>query len=365
MKRYLEIAGELRARMDSGRLRPHQKLASQNELATEFGVCQATVQKSLKELERAGLLWTHPGKGRFVADREVRSRTWTLGVILFDMEHLTHPVTSQRLSGITDVTAEAGYHLNILAMNGQMAPSRQPANGTGLFGSFDPATIDGAIVLAQETDAGTVHKLADLMPTVWMDAPNAAGIASVNLDYLGGGFAAAQHLIGLGHERIALLTPRLERFWVARQQYDGARLAVGQSRGGRVLLELHVAETFAESEGYRLGAEILATDGGPTAVICASDELALGFWVAAVEAGRSVPKDLSLVAWNDTITPAQIPVSLTTIRMDFRGAGMTGARTLLAMIDEPGSRPSPEPFGGQLVVRASTAAPRRSRSPIS
>jgi DNA-binding LacI/PurR family transcriptional regulator len=313
MKPYLSIAHEIRQRVRSGVLRPNERLGSQNELAVEFRVSPATVQKSLKELEREGIIWAQQGKGRFVADPGRRTRTWTIGVVLFDLAHLVHPVIGQRLAGIRGVIGQAGYHLSAFAMN---------VNGEAVnrwLESINSSRIDGAIVIAQEPDVRTIRRLACNVPSVWMDAPFVEErLVCVSLDYLGGGFAAGRHLIELGHRRIGFLGPELDRYRVASEQHEGARLAVEQLGGpAAVLVHLETAD-YTESAAKTTFGRAVSGGDYPTALIAASDELARGAWAACQEAEIVIPRDLSLVAWNDTIALNEIPLPLTTVRMDFR-----------------------------------------------
>jgi DNA-binding LacI/PurR family transcriptional regulator len=162
----------------------------------------------------------------------------------------------------------------------------------------------------------------------------------------------------LGHRRIGFLGPELDRYRVASEQHEGARLAVEQLGGpAAVLVHLETAD-YTESAAKTTFGRAVSGGDYPTALIAASDELARGAWAACQEAEIVIPRDLSLVAWNDTIALNEIPLPLTTVRMDFRQAGESSAQRLLALIEAPESTFPVERIPAQLAIRDSTAPPR-------
>jgi len=278
-------------------------------------------------------------------------------VIVFEMDHLTHPVLSRRMNGIRSVVDPEGFHLSIFALN-SLAEGRQNANGDRWMGLVNPSDIDGAVVVAQETTTEQVAELARRIPLVLMDQPAIAeDVISVRLDYAGAAYAAAEHLASLGHQQIGLITPH-DGFAVARDQHEGALLAL-RNPGAR--LERLRAGGFSEEEGRRLAGKALAQPNAPTALLCGSDELAIGALGAIREAGLRVPADISLIGWNDTLAPEEAGVALTTVRMDYEASGRVSTRLLLERLKAPETALSEERIPGELVVRASTAAPRQGR----
>lgn len=352
MKPYLAAADLLRKRIRAGVWAPGQRIASQNALAEELGIAVATVQKSLKEIERDGLIRSEHGRGRFVTDPATDHRTWTVGVVMFDLKHIGHPAAGQRLMGIKDVIEPAGYSLSVFAMN----------NGSAMgvdrwVQRVGKSHVDGLIIVAQEPDMETVRELSGMMPNVWMDGPAVSErSANVNLDYLGGGFAAAQHLIQMGHMRLMFAGPSPQDYRIVQQQHAGVNLAVEQLGDAGVSLQHGLVEGFSAAAAKRMFVECLATPGSrPSAVICASDEIAQGALKACLELGLRIPRDLSLVAWNDTIAPDESPVPLTTVRMDFRQTGAVSARLLINLIEGLNPASHEERLAAKFIVRQSTA----------
>ena len=358
---YSSIAGEMRSRIVSGEWIPGQQITSEKKLAEEFSVCHSTVKKSLRILEREGLLWSKRGKGRFVSDTKSRRKTWTIGVVLFDQKHLAHPVTSEHLSGIQEVLGEAGYHLKLTAMN-TLSVSIVSDISMSLVELVTPSSIDGALVMAQEANRFQVERLAQHVPVVWLNHqtinPTLLGVKD---DYIGGAYAAAKHLLELGHRNIALLTTQ-ETFDIACEQRNGAQLAMREiiSTGRGKLYALHGGREFTIESGKQLARRLLDLPTRPTAAVCGSDEIAIGAFEVLTQAGLNVPDDISMVAWNDTLTAGQIPVPMTTVRIDFNRAAARSTRILLELVDKHKKNPEREfdQIQAELIVRESTAPPK-------
>ena len=112
---------------------------------------------------------------------------------------------------------------------------------------------------------------------------------------------------------------------------------------------------WSARSGYDLGRR-LAADRSVTAIFVANDQMALGVLRAMHEAGRSVPRDVSIVGFDDIPEAAYFLPPLTTIRQDFDELGRRSLRLLLRMIDG-GEEPGVAPVGPELIVRASTGVP--------
>lgn len=172
-----------------------------------------------------------------------------------------------------------------------------------------------------------------------------------------GALAAARHLLGLGHRRIAVITGPIDRL-CARARLEGARAAMDAE--GAPLDERLVRHGpwFAFEDGLNHGRELLRLTDPPTAVMCGNDLQALGVYEAAREAGRRVPDDLSVVGFDDVSQASWCGPAMTTVRQPFGEMGAAAARLVLAMA---AGRPLPQTrveLGTTLIVRDSTAPPR-------
>ncbi|ARX81729.1 MULTISPECIES: LacI family DNA-binding transcriptional regulator [Streptomyces] len=169
---------------------------------------------------------------------------------------------------------------------------------------------------------------------------------------------AVRHLASLGHTRIGLAVgPR--RFVPVVRKIEGFRLGLRERLGlsGAAADEL-VQHSLYTLEGGQAAATALIAKGC-TGIVCASDMMALGAIRAAREQGLDVPRDISVVGFDDSPLIAFTDPPLTTVRQPVQAMGQAAVRTLL---EEIGGTPAPHSefvFLPELVVRGSTASGRR------
>lgn len=165
-----------------------------------------------------------------------------------------------------------------------------------------------------------------------------------------GGYQAASHLADLGHRRIAFISGP-DSFRSSHERGGGLRDALAE-RG----LELHtwIEGAYTFESGISCARELLQTPTRPTAIFAGNDEMAAGVLQAAREAGLEVPRDLSVVGFDDFQIASRLWPTLTTVRTPTREIGRLAVERLTGRED-----PQRDPAGRlpQLIVRASTAPP--------
>jgi LacI family xylobiose transport system transcriptional regulator len=195
-------------------------------------------------------------------------------------------------------------------------------------------------------------------PTVEQLAP----VPSVAAANRRGAFAAAQHLLDLGHRRIAVISGPLDRL-CARERLDGVRAALtadGAPLDGELLRS---GMWFSFEDGRAHAAELLHLDEPPTAVLCGNDLQAFGVYEAARQAGLRIPDDLSVVGFDDISYALWCGPPLTTVRQPIIEMGATAARLVLALTAGETISQTHVELATTLVVRGSTAAPRGGSRP--
>lgn len=342
---------KIREMILTGEWSPLQPIPTDKELALRLKVSRGTVIKSLKSLQNQGLIVGHQGKGRFVGRTVGHERTGVLGVLIADLSEIAHVVMTDRMAGIYSALAATDYHVKILAVNGRSGKRRS------LRQIVDPRSVDGVVLFTQFLDVAEVEGLAKETRVVWVDAPvSLPGVATISLDFIGASFAAGRHLIGLGHKHIALATGSEALYPVLRRQRDGLRLAMSDLiDSGEGLLHCFGAEHFDESEGRRLGRLLLALNPRPTAVLCGSDELALGVYKEITASGLSVPGDISLISWSDTPVAREVPIQMTTVSVDYKEISLRAMEGLIHFIEGTDTRLVMDDIAPKLTVRESTA----------
>ena len=165
---------------------------------------------------------------------------------------------------------------------------------------------------------------------------------------------AVEHLIGLGHRKIAFIQGP-ENTPTSNRRLAGYRQAM-ESAGLPILNDLVVAGDFTHKGGFLAMKELLGRKARPTAVACANDLSTLGALEAAKQMGCSIPQDLSIIGFDDIDEAALASPPLTTVRLSPRHIGKMAAETLIGRI-KGRQEPTRVLVEGMLVIRQSTAAP--------
>jgi DNA-binding LacI/PurR family transcriptional regulator len=183
------------------------------------------------------------------------------------------------------------------------------------------------------------------------------GVPFVGATNWRGGRSAAQHLIGLGHRRIAMISGPDHAFCRARRSGYAAAM---EAAGLPVPSGLLVLTQLTREHGYEAARELLALPEAerPTGIFTATDLQAIGVYQAAREAGLAIPGDLSVVGFDDLPVAAWVDPPLTTVRQPL--AQMAAAATELALALGRGEQPPQTglELATTLTVRASTAPPK-------
>lgn len=178
------------------------------------------------------------------------------------------------------------------------------------------------------------------IPCVCLDPwgnPAASGMLAVQTDFWMGGLLAARHLIGLGHTRIATITGQVSEMR-ANAQLDGFGSALDEA--GIARRDDYVVRSQAScARGREAALDLLQRTGDdrPTAIVAQTDLIAMGVYQAAGELGLRIPRDLSVVGYDD-IRPSQyMAPALTTVNRPMQRMAQTAVEMIVAQHDGAGS----------------------------
>ena len=186
---------------------------------------------------------------------------------------------------------------------------------------------------------------------------DATPVPSATVDESIGIAEAFDHLVALGHRRIAYLGVPV---WTsAGNERMVAFRAISRERGLRQPERyVVVCDGYSERDGAEAMARLLARDDAPTGVLCGNDMMALGAVRAVREAGLRCPADISVVGYNDMPMTDRVEPPLTTVRVPYFDVGREAAGLLVQSLAPGGTAGRSVRLTPQLVVRGSTAAPR-------
>jgi LacI family transcriptional regulator len=258
------------------------------------------------------------------AARALRTRkTMTIASIIPD---ITNPFYPWFERGIQDVAESHGYELIVYNTDG-----REDRERTALE-SVRRSQVDGLIMTVWYQDQTLLRQTIESGVKIVMLAPPSEmftrlGIDSVCTSNEGAAEAAINHLLDLGHTRIAMIageygTPPRER------RIAGYRAAMAKHH---IAVEdrLIRAGDFSEEGGYASAMELLAVSPRPTAIFAANDLMAIGAMRALREAGLSIPGDIALVGFDNIPAASLVHPGLTTVEQFPHALGKTCAQLLM------------------------------------
>jgi LacI family transcriptional regulator len=283
-----------------------------------------------------------------IARSLVTKSTQTIALLLPD---ITNPFYASLVSGIQQLALERGHTMLLCTTEGD--PEREELYLNLLRAKqVDGALVDG-LVLPPDRIARFV---ADGFPIVCLDRDiNSASVPLVQVDNRVGAQLATEHLLSLGHTRIAHVSgsPELR---ISQQRIAGFRKALtnaGVERDPRLV----AAGNFTERGGYKATKHLLESGVELTAVFAANDLSALGALHAITETGRRVPEDVSLVGFDDVPLSAFTSPPLTTIHQPAVEIAERATEILIDLTHGRKVRKLRYLLEPKLVVRASTAPP--------
>jgi LacI family transcriptional regulator len=218
--------------------------------------------------------------------------------------------------------------------------------------------VDGVLYATMWHRSVEVPAVLRDTPVVLVDAESAdPTVFSVVPDEVAGAVTAVDELLGHGHRRIAFINnadPQL----AATGRLEGYKRALEQA-GIAVDPALIVTVTDLGPEGgYRAARQLLELPERPTGVFCFRDLMAMGVYRAALEAGLDIPRDLSVVGFDDMeLVASGLFPGLTSVALPHYEMGAWGVQQLLALIESPSERAEQVKLCGQLVRRRSVAPP--------
>ena len=336
-----------------------QKTPTIHDVARLAGVSKSLVSRVMSgrgvvsETSRAAVLGAVDSLGyrpNAVARNLVARRTHTLGVLVSDLHN---QFFAEVLDGVRDAAQSARHQVVIVSGD------RDPEREAELTRTLVELRVDGIVLASPQLSERLIDELSHAVPvSVVARAVHLPRVDTAVNDDWRGAELVVEHLVELGHERIAMLG--------------------GADRPGARLRRIGYEETMArfgftpdlvdggytEDDGYRAARVLLERPGAlPTAVFAANDLAAVGALNAFDEAGLDVPADVSLVGFDNTAIAALRHVSLTTIHQDRRELGRRAAEAVLERYEERERRPLRVVLTPALVARRTSGPVRLTGSP--
>ncbi|WP_309119126.1 GntR family transcriptional regulator [Paenibacillus sp.] len=357
LPKYARLKKEILNWLETGKLGPNDQVPSENEMAERFGFSRQTVRQTLGELEREGRLYRIQGKGTFVSEssriergREARS----IGLVT---TYISNYIFPHIVRGVEAAVRARGYRLMLTSTDNDKGRERESLS------MLVSQPLSGLIIEPTKSAEGNPNLAYFLalnnqrIPYVMINASYPEiSCPSLVIDDEEGGYAAALHLLQLGHRRIAGFFKSDDLQGVLRLK---GFLRAHQKAGCSLHPDFVVAYRTEEkaSKPIEDAARLLGRPDGerPTALVCYNDELALQLLEAVRKAGLTVPQDVSVVGFDDSSLATASEVKLTTLAHPKAKMGEDAASMLFEMIESGGATvPESKRYKPELIVREST-----------
>jgi LacI family transcriptional regulator len=308
-----------------------------------YGVAPETYDKVMDVVAALGY------ESSLVASSLRRRSTNVIGILVPEFE----PFSTELLKGISSAAEGTGYEL--LAYSGNLEHNQvgwERRSLSRLAGTL----IDGAVIVAP-----TASVTDATIPVVAIDPHTGrTGPSTIEADNVGGAKAATEHLIALGHRRIAHVRGRTDLV-SARLREQGYRQAL-EAAGIPFDPQLVRVGGYRAAETTDAARELLSLPERPTAVFSANDLSAIRVLEVARELGLRVPEDLSVVGFDNVPEAANAEPALTTVAQPLHRMGAEAVRLLLGLLSGLNTEEHLL-LPARLVVRASTAPPAARPTP--
>ncbi len=316
-------------------------IATVSRVLNESGPVRASTRERVAAVA-ARLRYTPSSAARSLITRQTK----TLGVLLPD---LYGEFFSELIRGIDRAARESGYHMLVSMSHNERAEleaALQVMRGR----------VDGLIVMAPERGVDELAAaLTRPLPSVLLNQPsNGSYHDRITIDNEGGARALIAYLIGQGHRRIGLIGgPSSNSDAQGRRRGYRAALAAA---GIPAAAELQVTSDFTEAGGVAAAVELLGLPERPTAVFAANDAMAVGALNAFIDAGLSIPGDISLAGFDDIPMARYLHPSLTSVRVPIQELGYRATERVVHLLRKTGDEASWDVvLPTELIVRGSCA----------
>jgi LacI family transcriptional regulator len=329
------------------------------EIARRANVSTATVSRTLNQsgpvkAATARKVWRAVTALNYYPNSHARAlvsgRSRLIGLIVSD---ITNPFFPELIRGFEALAERQQYDLLVTSTD------YETARMTACLRRMLERKVDGVAMMTSEMDVGLIKELSRRgVPIVFMDVGQVGPrMSHVAIDYGHGIQQAVDHLVELGHRQIAFISGPLDLHSARtrRQAFVECIRAHKLKPEARLIREgTHTAEGGQKAMGA-----LLRLSRRPTAVVASNDWTAIGALHAIDAAGLRVPDDISVVGFDDIPLVSYMNPALTSVRMSAADVGTTAFQALFGLIGGERAEGAVYQVPTRLIVRASTAKPRR------
>jgi len=275
------------------------------------------------------------------------------GAVVLDA---SNPFSTETIRGLEDAVHEQGCAVVVCSTDG--SPEREAR----YLRLLEEQRVQGIVITPATRSIRHLEALRDRGTfVVLLDRRSRAGqFCSVSVDHTHGGALAARHLFDLGHRLIAFINGPLHLSQCAERRKGMRRAATEAGLDAEdCIVEYTIDPITAFEQAESIVEAIVATPERPTAIVCVNDQIAFAVLRALAERQVRVPRDISVVGYDDVDFAAMLSPALTSIRQPKYELGRAAGQLLIAETADPLHRHDEIRFEPELVERQSTTARAR------
>jgi DNA-binding LacI/PurR family transcriptional regulator len=381
---YEHIVEDIKEEISSGLVKKDDRLASELELSTKYGVSRITARRALEELEKEDLIYRRQGSGSYATGVYPRGTGIFEGGVTFVTLIIPFGSNLGRsydlLRGAGDYFSSQGILLTVQNTAGDASKERE------ILVSLGKSQAKGFLFYpcANRDNLDIQYQIANYpIPLIMLDQYlDASGIPAVVSDNAGGARDAIAHLTKLGHRKIGFISDlglndassvrdRYQGYCAGLRdagiEYDLRNIVLGKNQGSSIgqnklpyeaLTEKNSLEESSRQFFLDMILPLVDRSDPVSAVLVLNDYLAINIMRSLSTRGIKVPADLSIVGFDNIELAEHIDPPITTIEQDFYGMGAEAARLLVARMNGKREVPVATTFlPTKLIIRASTTSP--------
>lgn len=346
---YSVIEDDIETRIRNKTLENDDRILSENELSKKYNISRMSARQAITNLVNRKLLYRIAGKGTFVAAVEEGEEKSIIALVLNNM---ANPFFAQLAKAVQKKALQSGYDVIYYANDNLLDESKS-------VDIIIKRRIAGVILVpSQENGEENIIKKIDSekIPFVYLNKkvkhPESDSVTVSNKD---GARQVMEHLYALGHRRIGFIaaSPYSSAIAERLEEFNSFMKKHRLSESAKV----QISGLLNEKGGYEAGKIILSSSNRVTAIFCANDIVAIGALRAVTELGLKVPKDLSIVGYDDISSAEYLSPSLTTISQPLETMAGAAVDILIKKINERGNnswRRKDLIFPPKLIIRESS-----------
>jgi GntR family transcriptional regulator, arabinose operon transcriptional repressor len=360
------VLAKIKEWITSGQVKPGDKIYSENELVKMFGVSRHTVRQAVGDLVHEGWLYREQGAGTFCSNRLVQNQitnqdstpnSKNIGVITTYISDYIFPLI---IKGIESYLSEQGYSLTLACTNNDVELEKQ------CLQSMLSRNIDGLIVEPTKSSSynPNINYYLELehrnIPYLMINQFYSQLIPShIIINDEKGGFLATDHLIKLGHEKIIGIFKTDDLQGVYRMKGFIRAFRENNIPFFPEMIINFTTEEQKEKLIENIKDILISSEARPTGIVCYNDQVALSVFNVLRELNLTVPKDISIVGYDDSYLAEATEIKLTSVTHPKEKMGIDAAKWIVSAVENKNSEGSTQHsivYEPELIVRNSTAS---------